>query len=95
MVNPTQLILLEESNKGFPLIKIAHNETINKRVAITASIHRKGLLIKSPLFVPSFYHNLISFFTFAKHSTAKSKSSFVCPAEICVRTLAFPIGTTG
>ena len=31
----------------------------------------------------------------AKAAIAKSMSSAVCAADICVRILAFPIGTTG
>lgn len=37
----------------------------------------------------------ISFLTSPKHFTAKSKSSFVCPADTWVRIRALPWGTTG
>ncbi len=37
----------------------------------------------------------ISALTARKHSTAKSRSSLVCPADTWVRIRAFPWGTTG
>ncbi len=41
------------------------------------------------------YQIPISALTARKHSTAKSKSSLVCPAETWVRMRARPWGTTG
>ena len=38
---------------------------------------------------------LLQFFTAANCSTAKSRSSFECAAEIWTRMRAFPCGTTG